>query len=67
MATYDSLARWQQKLRFEYPGVTFEATDHPPGVNAVCEGVLVGRFFADRHPPCGVVYAQPRSCGGKPS
>lgn len=67
MATFDTLAEWQRKLRFEYPSVRFDATDHPPGVNAVCESILVGRFFADRTPPYGVIYAQPRSCGGKPS
>ena len=64
--TYDDLAAWQRKLRFEYSSVRFEQTEVPPGVNAVCEGVLVGRFFAERSPPFGVVYAQPRGCGGKP-
>lgn len=67
MATYTDLAEWQRKLRFEYASVRFETTDNPSGVNAVCENILVGRFFADRHPPHGVIYAQPRSCGGKPS
>ena len=65
MGSYDNLSEWQRKLRFEYARVRFEATDHPPGVNAVCENILVGRFFADRIPPCGVIYAQPRGCGGK--
>lgn len=64
--TYSDLGVWRQKLRFEYPSVRFEQTDAPSGINALCEGVLVGRFFAERDPPFGVVYAQPRSCGGKP-
>ncbi|MCA3129558.1 MAG: hypothetical protein ACK5YW_10710 [Betaproteobacteria bacterium] len=64
--TYPDLSAWRSKLRFEYPSVRFEQTDAPAGINAVCEGVLVGRFFAERDPPFGVVYAQPRSCGGKP-
>jgi hypothetical protein len=67
MDTCANLSDWQRKLRFEYAGVRFESTEHPPGVNAVCENVLVGRYFADRNPPYGVIYAQPRSCGGKPS
>jgi hypothetical protein len=67
MSVCASLSEWQRKLRFEYPGVTFEPTENPPGVNAVCENILVGRFLADRDPPHGVVYAQPRSCSGKSS
>ncbi len=66
MSAFESLPDWQRKLRFEYPGVRFQQIEHPPGINATCEGVLVGRFFADRVPPYGVIYAQPRSCGGKP-
>jgi hypothetical protein len=59
-------ARWQDFLSREYPGVTFAEDDStPPGVNAVTEGVLVGRYFSARTPPYGVVYDQPRSCGGK--
>lgn len=65
MSTYASLAEWQRKLRFDYPGVTFDSTENPPGVNAVCENILVGRFLADRDPTHGVIYAQPRSCSGK--
>lgn len=67
MSTFDTLSDWQRKLRFEYAGVRFEPTDHPLGVNAVREDILVGRFFADRSPPFGLIYSQPRSCGGKPS
>ncbi len=66
MSTYSSLSSWQEQLRFEYPGVNFQTTDHPEGVNAVCEGVLVGRFFAERQPPYGILYSQARNCGGKP-
>ncbi|MBI1394451.1 MAG: hypothetical protein GC151_00610 [Betaproteobacteria bacterium] len=65
MSTYSSLSSWQDKLRFEYPEVHFENTEHPEGVNAVCEGVLVGRFFRQKDPSYGVVYEQTRSCGGR--
>lgn len=57
---------WRARLRREYGDVRFEDTAHPPGVNAVCDGVLVGRYFSDRDPPHGVIHAQPRSCGAKP-
>jgi len=65
MGSHDDLSEWKRKLRAEYVNVRFESTDHPAGINAICENVLVGRFFADRSSPYGVVYAQPRSCGGK--
>jgi hypothetical protein len=59
-------ADWEAHLAREYPGVAFsENGSTPPGVNAVMEGVLVGRYFSARTPPYGVVYDQPRSCGGK--
>jgi hypothetical protein len=59
-------ADWEARLVREYPGVTFsEDGSVPPGVNAVTDGVLVGRYFSTRTPPYGVVYDQPRSCGGK--
>lgn len=66
MSTFATLASWQDKLRYEYPGVDFQQTDHPTGVNAVCAGVLVGRYFVERQPPYGVIYEQARSCNGKP-
>jgi hypothetical protein len=65
MRAGDHLSEWKRKLRSEYVNVRFEPTENPAGVNAICENVLVGRFFADRSSPYGVVYAQPRSCGGK--
>ncbi len=66
MADYRDLAEWQRVLRREYPSVTFEYVDnHPRGVNAVCEGVLVGRFYESHVPPYGVIFDQPRSCGGR--
>lgn len=59
-------ADWQAFLEREYPGVRFsEEEGTPPGVNAIIEGVLVGRYFTARTPPYGVVFDQPRSCGGK--
>ena len=66
MATFNDQREWQAALRREYPSVQFEdANTHPPGVNAVCEGVLVGRFYSSANPPYGVLYDQPRSCGGR--
>ena len=62
----DSLEQWTELLQREYPGVRFDHTDnHPPGINAVTAGVLVGRYHTGRKPPFGVVYNQPRSCGGR--
>jgi hypothetical protein len=61
-----SRREWQDCLEYEYPGVRFEENGgHPPGVNAIIAGILVGRFFTGRKPPFGVVYDQPRSCGGR--
>lgn len=65
MSAEDKLSEWKRKLRSEYVNVWFESTENPAGLNAICENVLVGRFFADRSSPYGVVYAQPRSCSGK--
>ena len=63
--TYHDEQEWRRALRFEYPSVRFESVrTHPPGVNAVCEGVLVGRFYTAAQPPYGVRFEQPRSCGG---
>jgi len=60
-----SREEWAEFLKREYPGVRFhESQGHPPGVNAVTSGVMVGRYHSQRHPPFGVVYDQPRSCGG---
>ncbi len=62
----DSLGQWTELLQREYPGVRFDHTDqHPPGINAVTAGVLVGRYYTERKPAFGVVYDQPRSCGGR--
>jgi len=53
-------------LEREYPGVRFHHTDsHPPGLNAIIAGVLVGRYHSERDPAYGVLFAQPRSCGGR--
>ncbi len=61
-----SRRQWSECLKREYPGVHFdEDSGHPPGVNAVTDGVLVGRFFTGRAQPFGVVFNQPRSCGGR--
>jgi hypothetical protein len=58
--------QWNEHLKQEYPGVHFvENGGHPPGINAITGGVLVGRFFSARTPPFGVVFNQPRSCGGR--
>jgi hypothetical protein len=57
---------WQAILVREYPGVQFAAHDgHPPGINAITAGVLVGRYYTGRVPQYGVVFDQPRSCGAK--
>ncbi len=62
----DDRSEWQRFLSSEYPGVVFSESDaHPPGINAVTAGVLVGRYYSARTPPYGVVFDQPRSCGGK--
>ena len=62
----ESLEEWTDLLKSEYPGVHFDHTDgHPPGINAVTAGVLVGRYHTARTPAFGVVYDQPRSCGGR--
>lgn len=61
-----SREQWRDFLACEYPGVQFdENSGHPPGVNAITQGVLVGRFYAARAQPFGVVFDQPRSCGGR--
>ncbi|MGH8678347.1 MAG: hypothetical protein ACREUQ_08370 [Burkholderiales bacterium] len=66
MKVIESHPDWENFLRREYPGVTFRADEtHPQGINAVSAGVLVGRFFVGRNPQYGVVFDQPRSCGGK--
>ncbi|MGH8630293.1 MAG: hypothetical protein ACREU7_05950 [Burkholderiales bacterium] len=59
-------AQWRAFLSREYPGVAFSDNEgHPPGINAVTAGVLVGRYYSAQTPPYGVVFDQPRSCGGK--
>ena len=66
MPTFSDQREWQATLRREYPTVRFEdATTHPPGVNAMCEGVLVGRFYTAATAPYGVLFDQLRSCGGR--
>ena len=66
MPTFSDQREWQATPRREYPTVRFEdATTHPPGVTAVCEGVLVGRFYTAATAPYGVLFDQPRSCGGR--
>jgi hypothetical protein len=61
-----SRSKWNEYLEREYPGVRFEEDDkHPPGVNAIMGGILVGRFYMERAQPFGVVFDQPRSCGGR--
>ncbi len=61
-----SRSQWNDWLQREYPGVHFDENGgHPPCVNAITEGVLVGRFFTSRTPPFGVIFDQPRSCGGR--
>jgi hypothetical protein len=61
-----SLEAWAELLEREYPGVLFQHTEsHPPGLNAVSAGVLVGRYHSERDPAYGVVYTQARSCGGR--
>ena len=62
----NSRRQWNEFLEREYPGVRFdENSGHPPGVNAITQGVLVGRFFTSRAQPFGVIFNQPRSCGGR--
>lgn len=62
----ESLAQWKTWLEREYPGVSFvESETSPPGLNAVTAGVLVGRYHTQRAPAYGVVFDQPRSCGGR--
>ena len=62
----DSLEEWTELLQREYPSVQFDRTkSHPPGINAVTAGVLVGRYHSQRDPAFGVIYDQPRSCGGR--
>lgn len=66
MKLIDLRSDWEALLRREYPGVAFADDDgHPPGVNAVSAGVMVGRFYSAKSPAYGVVFDQPRSCGGK--
>ena len=61
-----SLEEWTELLQREYPGVRFQHTaGHSPGLNAISAGVLVGRYHSERDPAYGVVFAQPRSCGGR--
>jgi hypothetical protein len=61
-----SLEDWTKLLEREYPQVRFEHADkHPAGLNAIVAGVLVGRYHSQRDPAFGVVFAQPRSCGGR--
>ena len=61
-----SIEDWTAYLQREYPGVRIERTEgHPPGLNAVAAGILVGRYHSQRNPAFGVVYDQPRSCGGR--
>lgn len=63
---FSSLNEWTARLVHEYPGVSFmESNGHPPGVNAVTAGVLVGRFFPGRKPAYGIMFNQPRSCDGR--
>ncbi len=58
--------QWNEHIKQEYPGVRFDENGgHPPGINAITGGVLVGRFFTGRTPSFGVVFNQPRSCGGR--
>jgi hypothetical protein len=61
-----SLDDWTTFLKREYPGVRFQYTEgHPPGLNAMSAGVLVGRYHSRRNPAFGVIFDQPRSCGGR--
>jgi hypothetical protein len=63
---YSDEAEWRRALRHDFPSVRFEdVSTHPPGVNALCEDVLVGRFYTHSTPPYGVLFDQPRSCGGR--
>ncbi len=62
----ESRQAWEEFLRREYPGVSFlQNNAHPRGIDAVAASVLVGRFYSSRNPPYGVIFDQPRSCGGK--
>ena len=57
---------WAAELRREFPGVEYAPGEgNPAGINAVSAGVLVGRWYGARTPPYGVVFDQPRSCGGR--
>ena len=59
-----SLEEWTRRLEREYPGVRFEHSGgNQPGLNAIADGVLVGRYHSERDPAYGVVFSQPRSCG----
>jgi len=46
-------------VRFDY------ISRAPAGLNAIIEGVLVGRYHSARSPSFGVIFDQPRSCGGR--
>jgi len=62
----DSLEEWKAFLKREYPGVRFDYISRAPaGLNAIIEGVLVGRYHSARSPSFGVIFDQPRSCGGR--
>lgn len=62
----ESREQWCDYLKHEYPGVQFdEDKKYPRGINAITAGVLVGRFYVERTEPYGVVFDQPRSCGGR--
>jgi hypothetical protein len=62
----ESLGEWMARLEHEYPGVRFvETSNRLAGLNAVTAGVLVGRYHKQRTPAYGVVFDQPRSCGGR--
>ncbi|MGD2138851.1 MAG: hypothetical protein PVH25_00530 [Burkholderiales bacterium] len=63
---FHSLEEWTETLSREYPGVQFQPSEkHPKGLNAITAGVLVGRYHSERNPAFGVVFDQPRSCGGR--
>lgn len=61
-----SLEEWTRMLEREYPGVRIQHSGgNRPGLNAIIAGVLVGRYHSECDPAYGVVFAQPRSCGGR--